>query len=79
MNPRVIGYRSMLGYNQKEMGKKLEMSEVTYRNKEKGRIPFKDYEMEEFYKLIKEELDYDIEISDIFLLKSRRKKTHKRR
>lgn len=44
----------MIGMTQAEMAKELNISEVTYRNKEKGKIPFKDFEMDIFYKLLRE-------------------------
>lgn len=56
----------MLGYTQKKMGKILGVSEVTYRNKEKGKIPFKDFEMEIFLKRLNEEIDSKITISEVF-------------
>lgn len=34
------------------MAKQLNISELTYRNKEKGRILFKDFEMQKFYELL---------------------------
>lgn len=61
----VAGYRKMIGMTQAEMAKQLNISEVTYRNKEKGKIPFKDFEMEIFYKLLKQ-IKPSTNITDIF-------------
>lgn len=61
----VAGYRKMLDLTQAEMAEKLNISEVTYRNKEKGKIPFKDFEMEIFHKLLKQ-IKPSISITDIF-------------
>lgn len=41
---KVKGYRNMAGLNQMEMAKKLGVSVQSYRNKEKGRVAFKDSE-----------------------------------
>jgi putative transcriptional regulator len=41
---KVKGYRTMAGFNQSEMAKKLGISVQSYRNKEKGRVSFKDSE-----------------------------------
>lgn len=65
MKYKVAGYRKMLGLTQAEMAEKINVSETTYRNKEKGRIPFKDYEMEIIHQLLKP-VNRDISISDIF-------------
>lgn len=62
---RVAGYRKMLGLTQKEVAKSLDITEATYRNKEKGRTSFKDYEMNLFVRLIKSK-DPNIKIEDIF-------------
>lgn len=61
----VAGYRKMIGMTQAEMANQLNISEVTYRNKEKGKIPFKDFEMEIFYKLLKR-IKPSVNITDIF-------------
>lgn len=60
----VAGYRNMIG-TQKQMAEHLNISEVTYRNKEKGKIPFKDYEMIKFCELLKE-TNQEISIEKIF-------------
>lgn len=65
MNNVIAGYRKMTGMSQKAMGEFLNVSETTYRNKEKGRISFKDYEILAFYELVKK-VKPDIEISEIF-------------
>lgn len=62
---RVAGYRRMVNYTQKDMANQLGVSETTYRNKEKGRIPFKDYEMILFQKVMTEN-NLDVSIVDIF-------------
>ncbi|WP_027108581.1 hypothetical protein [Lacticigenium naphthae] len=61
----VGGYRIMTGLTQKEMADHLSISETTYRNKEKKRIPFKDYEMELILEKVREYRP-DTEIKDIF-------------
>lgn len=61
----IAGYRKMIGLTQKEMATHLNISELTYRNKEKGRIPFKDFEMLKFYELLKS-VKPDAGIEDIF-------------
>ena len=61
----VAGYRKMISMTQAEMAKHLNISEVTYRNKEKGRVPFKDFEMEIFYMLLKQ-IKPSVSITDIF-------------
>lgn len=64
----IVGYRKMIGLTQKEMAKYLDISELTYRNKEKGRIPFKDFEMLKFLELLKP-IKPDIRIEEIFFTK----------
>ena len=41
---KVKGYRNMLGLSQKEMAKKLNISINAYRNKENGKVEFRDNE-----------------------------------
>ena len=41
---KVRGYRNMLGLSQKEMASKLSISANAYRNKESGKVDFKDSE-----------------------------------
>lgn len=45
-------YRKYAGYTQKEVAQALDISEGTYRRKEKGLSRFKDYEMEIFLEMI---------------------------
>lgn len=61
----IVGYRKMIGLTQREMAEQLNISELTYRNKEKGRIPFKDFEMLKFYNLLKP-IKPDTSIENIF-------------
>lgn len=61
----IVGYRKMIGLTQSEMAKQLNISELTYRNKEKGRIPFKDFEMLKFYELL-QPIKPEVSITDIF-------------
>lgn len=67
MTNHVVAYRKMLGMTQKEMAKELDISEGTYRNKEKGRASFKDTEMHAFYNLIIE-IKPEISIDEIFFV-----------
>ena len=55
----------MTGLTQKEMAKKLNVSEGTYRKKEKGKASFKDEEMRLFYEIVKT-TNPSITIQDIF-------------
>ena len=41
---KVKGYRNMLGLSQKEMANKLGISMNAYRNKENGKVEFRDNE-----------------------------------
>jgi DNA-binding XRE family transcriptional regulator len=61
----VIGYRNMIPLTQIEMAKELNISELTYRNKEQGKVPFKDFEMVKFRELLKK-VQPNITIEDIF-------------
>lgn len=61
----IVGYRKMIGLTQREMAEQLNISELTYRNKEKGRTPFKDFEMLKFYNLLKP-IKPDASIENIF-------------
>ncbi len=38
---KVLGYRKMLGKTQEQMAKEFNISEQSYRNREKGKINFK--------------------------------------
>ncbi|PKG22726.1 helix-turn-helix transcriptional regulator [Niallia nealsonii] len=62
---RIVGYRKMIGLTQKEMAKRLNISEGTYRNKEKGKVSFKDGEMKILFDLVNKELP-GVTINDIF-------------
>ena len=62
---KIVGYRKMTGLTQKEMAKKLSISEGTYRNKEKGKVSFKDGEMKVFFDLVHKEIR-TVTINDIF-------------
>lgn len=44
MENKVVSYRKFIGYTQIEMARLLNISVQSYRNKEKGITPFKDYE-----------------------------------
>lgn len=44
MTAKVKGYRIMVGLTQQELASKLGISVQSYRNKEKGRVAFKDSE-----------------------------------
>lgn len=61
----IAGYRKMTGLTQKEMAKKLNISEGTYRNKENGKSSFKDEEMKSFHEAVKI-TNPSITIDDIF-------------
>lgn len=62
---KVKGFRTMAGYNQKEISKLLNMSEGTYRKKEKGKSPFKDYEIKKFISILLEK-GIEADVQDIF-------------
>lgn len=44
MTAKVKGYRVMVGLTQQELASKIGISVQSYRNKEKGRVAFKDSE-----------------------------------
>ncbi len=44
MGEKVKGYRNIAGLTQAELARKLGISVQSYRNKEKGRVDFKDRE-----------------------------------
>ena len=48
---KLKGLRVENGLTQKELAEKLGFSETTYVLKEKGRVPFKDYEIAELCKI----------------------------
>lgn len=64
---RIVGYRKMTGLTQKEMAKKLSISEGTYRNKEKGKVSFKDREMKIFFDLVHKVIP-SVATNDIFFV-----------
>lgn len=66
-------YRRFCGYRQKELAELLEVSELTYRNKEKGRVPFKDYEIERIVELFHKD-GIHLDIADIFFSNLKTKK-----
>lgn len=65
MNNIICGYRKMTGLTQKEMAEKLNISEGTYRNKEKGKSSFKYKEMVDFHEIISKK-NLSVTINDIF-------------
>lgn len=74
---KVLGYRKMLGKTQEQMAKEFNISEQSYRNREKGKINFKKNEMIKFKTLLIEKGLKDITLDDIFLVSNRRKTTQK--
>ncbi|OFJ59199.1 hypothetical protein HMPREF2856_02805 [Staphylococcus sp. HMSC073C02] len=74
---KVLGYRKMLGKTQQQMAKELNISEQSYRNREKGKINFKKNEMIKFKIMLLEKGLKDITLDDIFLVNYRRKTTRK--
>lgn len=71
---KIAGYRTMLGKTQKEMANLLGIGEVSYRNKEKGKVDFKESEILSFYLELKKVIP-NISLEDIFLNSDRRKVT----
>ena len=67
----------MLGKTQQQMAKELNISEQSYRNREKGKINFKKNEMIKFKIMLLEKGLKDITLDDIFLVNYRRKTTLK--
>ena len=55
----------MTGLSQKEMANKLDISEVTYRNKEHGKKYFNEEEIKKFYEIVKS-VKHDVTIEEIF-------------
>ena len=49
---KIKGYRNMLGLSQKEMAAKLDISINAYRNKENGKVDFRDSEKIIFKEMI---------------------------
>lgn len=64
---KVVGYRKMLSMTQKDMAEKLGLSEGQYRAKEKGKYPFRDYEMQKFHDVVREKIK-NVKITDIFFM-----------
>jgi len=65
MNRIVAGYRKITGLTQRGIAKELNISEGTYRNKEKRKVSFKDSEMRIFFELVRKEIP-SVTIDDIF-------------
>lgn len=63
---KVLGYRKMINKTQKEMAKEFNVSEQTYRNKEKGKVEFKKEEMLKFKKILVANGLKNITMDDIF-------------
>ncbi|HCD18068.1 helix-turn-helix transcriptional regulator [Macrococcoides caseolyticum] len=63
---KVVGYRKMIGLAQTDLAKEFNISVQSYRNKEKGRVPFKQSEMLIFKKLLINNGLLDVTIDDIF-------------
>lgn len=74
---KVLGYRKMLGKTQKQMAMEFNISEQSYRNKEKGKVEFKKDEMIKFKSLLVGKGLNNITLDDIFLVNIRRKPTKK--
>ena len=62
---RIVGYRKMLGLNQKEMAEKLNISVQSYSKKELGKTAFKDTEKVLIKKML-EPIFPQITIDEIF-------------
>ena len=73
MSNIIAGYRKMTGLTQKQMAKELNITEGTYRNKEKGYSSFKDEEMKVFYELVKKKNRY-VTFQEIFFTEQPTKK-----
>ncbi|OLS05224.1 hypothetical protein AUK68_08885 [Staphylococcus epidermidis] len=63
---KVLGYRKMLGKTQKQMAMEFNISEQSYRNKEKGKVEFKKDEMIKFKSLLVGKGLNNISLDDIF-------------
>ncbi|ASJ94401.1 MULTISPECIES: helix-turn-helix transcriptional regulator [Staphylococcus] len=63
---KVLGYRKMLGKTQKQMAMEFNISEQSYRNKEKGKVEFKKDEMIKFKSLLVGKGLNNITLDDIF-------------
>lgn len=62
---KVRGYRSMLKLSQKDMARQLGISQTAYRNKESGKVDFKDREKVEILKILRPFFP-EVTIEDIF-------------
>ena len=62
----IAGYRKMLNKTQKDMGKKLNIAESTYRNKENGKANFNSIELQILYDYFCEKLPFDIDATYFF-------------
>lgn len=65
MGEKVKGYRNIIGVTQEEMARRLSISVQSYRNKEKGRVSFRDTEKIKIKEML-EPIIQDIKIDDIF-------------
>lgn len=65
MTNKVLGYRKMINFSQREMATKLGISEGQYREKEKGRYDFSQSEMKKFYETVQPFLS-KVKLEDIF-------------
>lgn len=65
MKEKIAGYRTMLGFNQAEMAKKLGISKQAYRMKEVGKTQFNDKEKMLIKEMLKE-IFPNITIDEIF-------------
>lgn len=63
---KVLGYRKMLGYTQKDLAEKFNISVTAYRLKEIGKISFKKKEMLVFRDMLRKSHFPDITIDEIF-------------
>ncbi|SCT24551.1 helix-turn-helix transcriptional regulator [Staphylococcus caeli] len=66
MTNRAQSYRKFMGYTQIQMAKLLNISVQAYRNKEKGKTPFKDIEKVKIKKEVQKNGFEDITIDEIF-------------
>lgn len=73
---KVLLYRKSIGYTQKDIADLLNISEGTYRSKEKGLSMFKSDEMEIFLDLVKKN-NPSATIEDIFFNFVKTKKRRK--
>lgn len=65
LGEKVKGYRNIAGFTQAELAEKLGISVQSYRNKEKGRVAFKDSEKVMIRDLINNIIE-GIKVDDIF-------------